>query len=131
MGSLTPSGDPSLVGVGCRRPDAPADIVPDVSPAVPWSVVEVRPGEFEVSGEIDAHSAPALAEHLAAQSVPTLVLDLAGVTFMDSSGLRLVVTLHQSAQSGGPALVIKDPSRPVERLFEIAGLGDVFLTRQE
>jgi anti-anti-sigma factor len=106
-----------------------------VSPAVPWSVVEVRPGEFEVSGEIDAHSAPnlaaQLADHVACRPVPTLVLDLSGVTFMDSSGLRLVVALHHDALSGGPGLVIRDPSRPVARLFEIAGLSDVFFTRQD
>ncbi len=102
--------------------------MPTVSPVVPWSVVEVGPGEFEVSGEIDAHSAPALAQHLAAQSASKLVLDLAGVTFMDSSGLSVVVNLRQLGLTGGPDLVIRRPSRPVVRLFEITGLTDLFVT---
>jgi anti-sigma B factor antagonist len=106
-----------------------ADMVRVVSPAVPWSVVEVRPGEFEVCGEIDALSAPELAEQLESGSASKIVLDLGGVTFMDSSGLRVVVNLHQRGLSGGPELVIKDPSRPVARLFEIAGLTDLFVLR--
>jgi anti-anti-sigma factor len=99
-------------------------------PAVPWSVIEVRPGEFEVVGEIDAHSAPSLVEQISAGPDHTLVLDLAGVTFMDSSGLRVVVNLHQNGQAGGPELVIKDPSKPVMRLFEIAGLTELFAVRE-
>lgn len=106
-------------------------MVPSVSPAVPWSFVEVRPGEFEICGEIDAHSAPNLAEKLKSHTAAVLVLDLSGVTFMDSSGLRLVVSLNQHALAGGPAIVIKDPSRPVTRLFEIAGLSELFLTHQD
>lgn len=92
---------------------------------MPWSVVEVRPGEFQVCGEIDAYSAPALAARLGTYEASTLVLDLGGVTFIDSSGLRVVVNLHQRGLTGGPELVIKDPSRAVVRLFEIAGLTDV------
>ena len=120
----------STNGFETRRPFGPAGIVRTVSPAAPWSVVEVRPGEFEVNGEIDAHSAPSLAEQLEPLSGETLVLDLAGVTFMDSSGLRVVVNLHQSGQSGGPELVIQNPSKPVVRLFEIAGLSELLAIRQ-
>ena len=97
---------------------------------MPCSIVEVGPGVFEVIGEVDAHSAPALVEHLTAVGGDTLVLDLAGVTFMDSSGLRVVVNLHQLAETGGPELVIKDPSRPVVRLFEIAGLTELLAVRE-
>jgi anti-sigma B factor antagonist len=110
-------------------PSRPTGIVRSVSPTVPWSVVEVRPGEFEVAGEIDAHSAPSLAELLTVNG-EKLVLDLAGVTFMDSSGLRVVVNLHQHGQDGGPELVIQDPSKPVVRLFEIAGLTELLAIRQ-
>lgn len=111
-------------------PSRPTGIVRSVSPTAPWSVVEVRPGEFEVVGEIDAHSAPSLAEQLLTLNGETLVLDLAGVTFMDSSGLRVVVNLHQHGQDGGPELVIQDPSKPVVRLFEIAGLTELLAIRQ-
>ncbi len=102
-------------------PSRPAAIVRIVSPELLWSVTEVEPGEFVVGGEVDAHSAPLLAERLLASAGSTIVLDLDGVTFMDSSGLRVIVQLHQRELEGGPALVITRPSRMVARLFEISG----------
>ena len=83
------------------------------------------PGQFELAGEIDAHSAPMVSERVESAHGSKLVLDLAGVTFMDSSGLRVIVQLHQQAQAGGPQLVITHASRPVIRLFDIAGLSDL------
>lgn len=99
-----------------------------VSPEVALSVTEVRTGTFEVAGEIDAHSAPALALRLSTVEVPVLVLDLAEVSFMDSSGLRVIVELHQRQVSAGGQLVIRRPSRPVGRLFDIGGLGAMLAT---
>ena len=43
---------------------------------------------------------------------------------MDSSGLRVIVELHQRQIAAGGSLVIRRPSRPVSRLFEIGGLGE-------
>jgi anti-anti-sigma factor len=94
-----------------------------VSPEVALSVTEVRTGTFEVAGEIDAHSAPDLADRLSAVEVPVLVLDLSEVSFMDSSGLRVIVELHQRQVAAGGSLEIRRPSRPVSRLFDLGGLG--------
>jgi len=92
-----------------------------VSPELLWSVTEVEPGSFVVGGEVDAHAAPMLAERLFMSTGSRIVLDLDGVTFMDSSGLRVIVQLHQRELEGGPELVITRPSRTVSRLFEIGG----------
>lgn len=54
--------------------------------------------------------------------VDLLVLDLRGVGFMDTSGLRLVIEEQQRAAHGGYRFrIVPGPSR-VQRLFEIAGL---------
>ena len=103
-------------------------IVASVSPELLWSVTEVQPGEFVVDGEVDAHSAPSLTERLMAATGSKIVLDLDGVTFMDSSGLRIIVQLRQRELEGGPALEIRRPSRSVTRLLEIAGLAGLLLT---
>jgi anti-anti-sigma factor len=95
------------------------------SPERSWSLIEVVPGQFELAGEIDAHSAPTIRERVESAHGSKVVLDLAGVTFMDSSGLRVILQLHQQAQAGGPELVITHPSRQVIRLFDIAGLSDL------
>lgn len=75
-------------------------------------------------GEIDAHTAPDLAEHL--DPLPgndgDITVDLAGVDFIDSSGLRLIVEAHQRAEGSSRRLVVRKPSDTVVRLFEISGL---------
>ena len=50
------------------------------------------------------------------------MLDLASVTFIDSSGLRVLIDAHRRAEADGRVLVIVHPSPPVSRLFEISGL---------
>lgn len=51
-----------------------------------------------------------------------LVLDLGGVGFLDTSGLRLVLEQNNRAQEGGYTLQIRRGPPPVQRVFEIAGL---------
>ena len=50
------------------------------------------------------------------------MLDLPGVTFIDSSGLRVLVEAHQLRIERGTRLVLRAPSAPVQRLLEISGL---------
>ena len=59
----------------------------------PVTVLERAPGRFSVTGEIDLATAARLDE-LEYVHGP-LLLDLHGVTFMDSSGIAALVRLHQ------------------------------------
>jgi anti-sigma B factor antagonist len=92
----------------------------DVADEVP--VVRVR-------GEIDVATAPALRECLRSidlSSGTRIVVDLLGVTFLDSTALgALVGALRRSREAGGDfRLVIAEPR--ILRVFEITGLTDVF-----
>jgi anti-sigma B factor antagonist len=79
--------------------------------------------QLVVSGEIDAHTADALRDTLfAAPPTGDLRVDFSKVTFIDSSGLRVVLEVHQTLDRDGRRLVLVDPSRPVARLVELAGL---------
>jgi anti-sigma B factor antagonist len=78
-------------------------------------------GALVLQGEIDSYTAPDLAERLSAQP-PIEVLDVSGVTFIDSSGLRVIVEAHQARSSAGSRLVLRSPSAAVQRLLEISGL---------
>ena len=78
-------------------------------------------GALLLTGEIDSYTAPELAERL--ESDPSLVvLDLTEVTFIDSSGLRVIVEAHQHRLAAGSRLVLRSPSAAVQRLLEISGL---------
>ena len=55
-----------------------------------------------------------------------LVLDLAKVVFVDSSGLSVFVTVQGAAQAAGGDVVLLDPTPPVRSLIELTRLQEVF-----
>jgi anti-sigma B factor antagonist len=78
------------------------------------------------AGEIDMATAPMLQRELTAamerHSGP-VVLDLAEVTFFDSSGLRVAIVAHRDLRERGRRLaVVCDPEGHVQRTFTLAGL---------
>jgi anti-sigma B factor antagonist len=78
-----------------------------------------------VRGELDAHAAPSLEERLGSLSPDTdVTLDLEGVTFVDSSGLRVLISQHRRLADAGARLVVHSPSPAVTRLVELTGLTD-------
>lgn len=77
------------------------------------------------TGIIDSHTADQLLRELEALGVDNDVrLDLHGVEFIDSSGLRTLITTHQELEGAGHTLVLSDISEAVARLLEITGLQD-------
>jgi anti-sigma B factor antagonist len=85
-----------------------------------------------VGGEIDPGTAGELsaAALKAMQEIgPSLVLDLSGVTFMDSTGLKVLLAVHQRAQLAGGGLVLAGPPRSVQRVVNITGLDETFEMR--
>ena len=83
---------------------------------------------LRLSGELDMDSADLFAEAarlVLAHEIPTLVLDLSDLNFIDSSGLReLVVALKDQREIGGD-LVLRAPSEQVRRVLDIVGLTDM------
>jgi anti-sigma B factor antagonist len=87
---------------------------------------------FVLRGELDPHTAPDLRNEIdrvleAGRS--RLVLDLAGITFIDSSGLRVVISAHKDTVERGGGLVLRSPSPTTRRLLDITGLLDHIETR--
>jgi anti-anti-sigma factor len=82
-----------------------------------------------VRGELDAYSAPGLEDQvsrLLSQDVDEVVLDLAETSFLDSSGLRAILTAQRRLTENDGQLTLRAPSEPVTRLLEITGLTDHF-----
>ena len=55
-----------------------------------------------------------------------LVVNLADVSFMDSSGLRVLVVARNALDERGAEMVIADINDQLRRLFEISGLTSAF-----
>ena len=85
------------------------------------------PGMHIVSlhAELDMASAPRLADALVEIAGSTVVVDLSGLTFMDSTGISaLVVARNRVLTEGQGELVVTRPAGMVRRALEIVGLGD-------
>ena len=81
---------------------------------------------WTIDGEIDAYSAASLATALAQlPDVSKVVADFAGVTFMDSSGLRALVDAAMLATNAGKTFAIANPQLAIRRVVEISGLSEV------
>jgi anti-sigma B factor antagonist len=100
-----------------------------------------KPGSLEISGalvdgdvrvslqgELDLASAPRLEERLASieeQELSRMVIDLGGLAFIDSSGLRVLLLADSRARERGYELVLAPGPEPVQRVFEMTGAVDV------
>jgi anti-sigma B factor antagonist len=101
----------------------------------------LRPGSLQISsalvdgavrvslgGELDLASARQMEEHFAAidEQTPTrVVVDLKGLTFIDSSGLRMLLLADARAREHGYELVLLAGPEPVQRVFEMTGALDL------
>ena len=82
---------------------------------------------ISVSGELDLASSPALEEELqrvAKSGATTIVVDLAELEFMDSTGLSVLVRAHQRAEENGRRLGLVNGSQQVQRLLTLTGVAD-------
>jgi anti-anti-sigma factor len=91
---------------------------------VALEIVHTQSGA-RINGELDMATAPQLKDFLSYES-PTgrFELDLSGLSFMDSSGLEVLLR-HAATRSDDAPLVVRNPTRPVLRVFEIAVPGGV------
>jgi len=100
-----------------------------------------KPGSLEISselvdgaatmalrGELDLASARQMEERFTAideQEPSKVVIDLGGLAFIDSSGLRALLLADARARDRGYELVLLPGQAPVQRVFEMTGALDV------
>ena len=90
----------------------------------PWGMASGVP-VVTAPEEIDITSAPGLRSALleaSAHGHGTLVVDMTGTQFCDSSGLHTLLAAHKRAQAQGGELRLVIPAAPVLRIFAITGV---------
>ena len=90
---------------------------------------EERDGLVRISlrGELDLSTVTRVEDELRraeAKHPPLIALDLARLTFLDSTGLRLVLTADERARHEGRRLVIVRGPEAVDRVFSITRLDE-------
>ncbi len=94
------------------------------------SVIIVR-----LIGELDHHSAQtvklAMEEAIASGRVSHIILSLKGLTFMDSSGLGVILGRYKQITDKGGKMVVCDVSQSVYRLFELSGLFKILQVEED
>ncbi len=84
---------------------------------------------LRLEGEIDLHGSPRIAASLREMIVKKpahLLVDLSGVTYVDSSGLAVLIEAMQSVEQQGGKFGIVGLQETVRSIFEIARLDQVF-----
>jgi anti-anti-sigma factor len=131
-----------LARAGLNVPRFPSELVPlrervvaamqraESAPAFLGTPAQVlageEPGSFALIGEIDVSSVEAPGERLETVLAEgrALTLDMAGVSFMDSQGLRMLIRLGRLAEERGLGpVVVLDPSEAVNRVLQVAAPG--------
>ncbi|MEN6471810.1 MAG: anti-sigma factor antagonist [Clostridiaceae bacterium] len=79
-----------------------------------------------LKGELDHHTAASLRESIDAEltdaAVRELVFDMRAVTFMDSSGIGVLLGRYRLMRERGGTLAIRGANKYVERMIKMAGL---------
>lgn len=78
-----------------------------------------------VSGRVDTVTAPDLEAGLKFGDATLAVIDLGGVPFMSSAGLRLLLTAHKTMLANGGELKIANVQPAVKEVLDITGFSDI------
>ncbi|SNS33619.1 anti-anti-sigma factor [Geodermatophilus saharensis] len=103
--------------------------LPPAEPAVAGLLVtlDLPAGRILLSGELDRATCghlDAACALLARAAAPAWVLDLAGLSFCDASGLRAMAAVRRVARTAGAAVIVVGARPYLRRLLPLVGLGD-------
>ncbi len=87
-----------------------------------WELVTVR-------GEVDMDTAGQLVDAIG-DVAGNAVVDLSGVTFMDSTGIHSLVRAHEALRERGDDLILRNPSPSVRRVLELTSVIDLFTVEE-
>jgi anti-sigma B factor antagonist len=87
---------------------------------VDWGVLSLR-------GPLTMENVPPFLNAVRRENAPTVILDFAGVPYLDSSGLGSLVTAYTSCQKAGRRVALTGVNQRVMKVFEITKVEPIFL----
>lgn len=85
-----------------------------------------------IDGKLSVSTSPDLEREIAAlpETVNEFVLDLSGLEYISSAGLRVLVSTQKLATQRGGSMVLLNPREEVSEVFDMTGLSDVFTIKR-
>jgi anti-anti-sigma factor len=124
-----PSRRPRKPDVSCPVPSAPHTEGGDdvLSGALEIKITRAGPNEttVAVSGEIDIATAPELERFLSNLTDGDVAVDLSGVPFLDSAGVKALINASRATAENGHRLATFGEQPAVRRVFNTLGVTDV------
>ena len=79
-----------------------------------------------LSGRLDTTPAPQLESELKAsiEGIENLILDFAGLEYLSSAGLRVLLSAQKIMNKQG-AMVVKNVNATIQEIFEVTGFCDI------
>jgi anti-sigma B factor antagonist len=108
-----------------------------VASIVPFRLSSVRLGDcaatLDIEGELDLYTAPDLEAELRGlgDDVTHVLVDLTGVTFVDSAGVGLLTQSARLLRRRGGAMILAIDTASVRRIFELTGLERYFVIHED
>lgn len=99
-------------------------------------ITEEKRGEVEIiglRGRLDAVRSPGVEKRLLAlvsEGNVRLALDLSGMSYISSLGLRVLIAVAKQVQTAGGKLALAALSDNVHQIFKIAGFSELFCVYQ-
>lgn len=89
-----------------------------------WALV------VKLYGEIDQHCVSEIRDdidrQIAIRNINSLIVDLGGVEFMDSSGIGMIMGRYKNMVSRGGKMMLVRPQPQVDKVLELSGIKKLF-----
>ena len=79
-----------------------------------------------VSGRLDTNTAPELEDETKLDGVSEVVFDFAGLEYVSSAGLRILLTAKKQMMASGGKMSVVNANDAVRGVFEITGCSEIF-----
>lgn len=93
----------------------------------PLEVERLERGVLSIRGPLTMENVSPFMNAVRRETAPTMILDLSGVPYVDSSGLGSLVSACTSCTKSGRRMALTGVNRRVMKVFEITKTDNVFL----
>jgi anti-sigma B factor antagonist len=109
------------------EPCSPGSLESSAMASEPLEVERLDRGVLSLHGPLTMENVTPFLNAVRRENAPTMILDLSGVPYLDSSGLGSLVSACTSCAKAGRRIALTGVNKRVQKVFEITKMERVFL----